>query len=148
MDDAISPAIQALFALLSYNENDQQRDRPTHGWKRKHIYSDHRGFFLYGWIYAIKCSNVESWNTAFVTWRVVSRNDELYLVDAVEDDDGLDGMDKRSYIFDERRFTTMDDIATLKSMHATSAISTIMDEDAYDDSNREYYCITRPADSM
>ncbi|CDH50657.1 predicted protein [Lichtheimia corymbifera JMRC:FSU:9682] len=66
----------------------------------------------YGWMGAIKCSKVDSWNAAVVTWRVVSRNDELYHVGPVEDDDGLDGMDTRPYIFDENRFTTMDDIAT------------------------------------
>ncbi|CDH61466.1 predicted protein [Lichtheimia corymbifera JMRC:FSU:9682] len=97
---------------------------------------------------AIKCSNVESWNAALVTWLVVSRNDELYHLDPVEDDDGLDGMDKRSYIFDETGVTTMDDIATPKSMHATSAVSTIMDEDAYDGSKQEYNCKTIPADSL
>ncbi|CDH59476.1 predicted protein [Lichtheimia corymbifera JMRC:FSU:9682] len=51
------------------------------------------------------------------------------------------------YIFDERGFTTMDDIATLKSMHA-AATFTIMDEDAYDGSNKEYNDTTIPADSL
>ncbi|CDH50643.1 predicted protein [Lichtheimia corymbifera JMRC:FSU:9682] len=101
-----------------------------------------------GWMDAIKCSNVESWNAALATWRVVSKNGELYHVGPVEDDDGLDGMDTRSYIFDENGFTTMDDIATLKSIHATSAISTIMDDDAYGGSNQEYKCKTIPADSL
>ncbi|CDH59904.1 predicted protein [Lichtheimia corymbifera JMRC:FSU:9682] len=51
------------------------------------------------------------------------------------------------YIFDERYLTSMDDIATLKSMHAT-AILTIMDEDAYDGSNQEYNDTTAAADSL
>ncbi|CDH56026.1 predicted protein [Lichtheimia corymbifera JMRC:FSU:9682] len=78
---------------------------------------------------AIKCSNVESWNVALTTWLVVSSNEH---VDTAEDDDGLDeldGMETRVYIFDKRGFTTMDDIATFKSMHATATF-TIMDEDA------------------
>ncbi|CDH50767.1 predicted protein [Lichtheimia corymbifera JMRC:FSU:9682] len=99
------------------------------------------------WMDAIKCSNVESWNVALATWLVVSRNDGLCHVDTAEEYDGLDGMDKRSYIFDERCLTTMDDIETLKSMHAT-AISTIMDEDTDDRSYQEYNGITIPADSM
>ncbi|CDH48544.1 predicted protein [Lichtheimia corymbifera JMRC:FSU:9682] len=81
------------------------------------------------WMDAIKCSNVESWNVALATWLVVSSNKH---VDTAEDDDGLDeldGMETRAYIFDKRGFTTMDDIATLKSMHATATF-TIIDEDA------------------
>ncbi|CDH53842.1 predicted protein [Lichtheimia corymbifera JMRC:FSU:9682] len=81
------------------------------------------------WVDAIKCSNVESWNVALATWLVVSSNEH---VDTAEDDDGLDeldGMETRAYIFDKRGFTTMDDIATFKSMHATATF-TIMDEDA------------------
>ncbi|CDH59677.1 predicted protein [Lichtheimia corymbifera JMRC:FSU:9682] len=90
----------------------------------------------------------KSWSVALVTWRLASGNDESYYVLTAEDDDGLDGMDKRPYIFDERGFTTMDGVRALKSMHATSAISTIMDEDTYDGSNQEYNCITIAADSM
>ncbi|CDH54231.1 predicted protein [Lichtheimia corymbifera JMRC:FSU:9682] len=81
------------------------------------------------WMDAIKCTNVESWNVALATWLVVSSNKH---VDTAEDDDGLDelhGMETRAYIFDKRGFTTMDDIATFKSMHA-AATFTIMDEDA------------------
>ncbi|CDH60014.1 predicted protein [Lichtheimia corymbifera JMRC:FSU:9682] len=84
------------------------------------------------WMDAIKCSNVESWNVALATWHVVSSNEH---VDTAEDDDGLDeldeldGMERRAYIFDKRGFTTMDDIAISKSMHATATL-TIMDEDA------------------
>ncbi|CDH53083.1 predicted protein [Lichtheimia corymbifera JMRC:FSU:9682] len=99
------------------------------------------------WMDAIKCSNVESWYIALATWLVVSSNEH---VDTAEDDDGLDeldGMDTRAYIFDKRGFTTMDDIATLKSMHATATF-TIMDEDAYDGSNQEYNDTTTPADSL
>ncbi|CDH59880.1 predicted protein [Lichtheimia corymbifera JMRC:FSU:9682] len=99
------------------------------------------------WMGAIKCSNVESWNVALVTWSVVSRNDDLYHVDTAEDDHGLDGMDKMSFIFDDRWFTTMDDIGMMEPGHAT-ATSTIMDEDTYDGSNQEYNAITIPAGSM
>ncbi|CDH54674.1 predicted protein [Lichtheimia corymbifera JMRC:FSU:9682] len=70
---------------------------------------------------------MESWNVALATWLVFSSNEH---VDTAEDDDGLDeldGMETRAYIFDKRGFTTMDDIATLKSMHATATF-TIMDE--------------------
>ena len=59
------------------------------------------------WMDAIKCSNVESWNVALATWLVVSSNEH---VDTAEDDDGLDeldGMEMRAYTFDERGFTTM-----------------------------------------
>ncbi|CDH60182.1 predicted protein [Lichtheimia corymbifera JMRC:FSU:9682] len=76
---------------------------------------------------AIKCSNVEFWNVAFATWLVVSSNEH---VDTAEGDDGLDeldGMETMAYIFDKRGFTTMDDIATFKSMHVTATF-TIMDE--------------------
>ncbi|CDH57129.1 predicted protein [Lichtheimia corymbifera JMRC:FSU:9682] len=78
---------------------------------------------------AIKCSDEMSWNVALATWFVVSSNEH---VDTVEDDDGLDELDSmetRAYIFDKRGFTTMDDITTFKSMHATATF-TIMDEDA------------------
>ncbi|CDH50003.1 predicted protein [Lichtheimia corymbifera JMRC:FSU:9682] len=137
MDGPISaikyPAIQALFALLSCTENEQERERPALGWKRKHISSDHKAIFNqhigFGWMDAIKCSNVESRNVALATWLVVSSNEH---VDTAEDDDGLDeldGMETRAYIFDKRGFTAMDDIATFKSMH-TTATFTIMDEDA------------------
>ncbi|CDH53461.1 predicted protein [Lichtheimia corymbifera JMRC:FSU:9682] len=51
------------------------------------------------------------------------------------------------YIFDERGFTTVDDIATLKSMHAT-ATSAIMDEDTSGGSNKEYNDAMIPADSL
>ncbi|CDH58480.1 predicted protein [Lichtheimia corymbifera JMRC:FSU:9682] len=78
------------------------------------------------WMNEIKCSNVESWNVALATWLVVSSNEH---VDTAEDDDGLDGVEMRAYIFDKRGFTTMGDIATFKSMHATATF-TIMDEDA------------------
>ncbi|CDH55271.1 predicted protein [Lichtheimia corymbifera JMRC:FSU:9682] len=82
------------------------------------------------WMDAIKCSNVESWNVALATWLVVSSNEH---VDTAENDDEfldeLDGMETRAYIFDKRGFTTMDDIATFKSMHATATF-TIMDGDA------------------
>ncbi|CDH51856.1 predicted protein [Lichtheimia corymbifera JMRC:FSU:9682] len=81
------------------------------------------------WMDAIKYSNAESWDVALATWLVVSNNEH---VDAAEDDDGLDELDDmetRAYIFDKRGFTTMDDIATFKSMHATATF-TIMDEDA------------------
>ncbi|CDH50180.1 predicted protein [Lichtheimia corymbifera JMRC:FSU:9682] len=79
------------------------------------------------WMDAVKCSNVESWNVALAAWLVVSSNER---VDTAEDDDGLDeldGMETRSDIFDKRGFTTMDDIATFKSMHATTTF-TIMDD--------------------
>ncbi|CDH52050.1 predicted protein [Lichtheimia corymbifera JMRC:FSU:9682] len=81
------------------------------------------------WMDAIKCSNVESWNVPLATWLVVSSNEH---VDTAEDDDGLDeldGMETRAYIFDKRGFTTMDDIATFKSVHATATF-TILDENA------------------
>ncbi|CDH48424.1 predicted protein [Lichtheimia corymbifera JMRC:FSU:9682] len=81
------------------------------------------------WMDAIKCSNVESWNVALATWLVVSSNEH---VDTAEDDDGLnelDGMETSAYIFDKRAFTTVDNIATFKSMHATATF-TIMDEGA------------------
>ncbi|CDH56174.1 predicted protein [Lichtheimia corymbifera JMRC:FSU:9682] len=81
------------------------------------------------WMDAIKCSNVESWNVALATWLLVSSNEH---VDTAEDDDGLDefdGMETRTFIFDKRGFTNMDDIAAFKSMHATTTF-TIMDEDA------------------
>ncbi|CDH61505.1 predicted protein [Lichtheimia corymbifera JMRC:FSU:9682] len=69
---------------------------------------------------AIKCTNVEFWDVALATWLVVSSNEH---VDTAEDDDRLDeldGMETRAYIFDKRGFTTMDDNATFKSMHATA----------------------------
>ncbi|CDH58261.1 predicted protein [Lichtheimia corymbifera JMRC:FSU:9682] len=75
------------------------------------------------WMDAIKCTNVESWNAALATWFVVSSNEH---VDTAEDDDGLvvlDGMETRAYIFDKRGFTTMDDIATFKSVHATATFT-------------------------
>ncbi|CDH58723.1 predicted protein [Lichtheimia corymbifera JMRC:FSU:9682] len=55
------------------------------------------------WMDAIKCSNEKkSRNVAFATYRVVvSWIDESYHVDTPEDDGGLDGIDKRGYIFDE-----------------------------------------------
>ncbi|CDH60341.1 predicted protein [Lichtheimia corymbifera JMRC:FSU:9682] len=82
-----------------------------------------------GCIDTIKYSNAESWSVALATWLVVSSNEH---VDTAGDDDGLselDGMETRAYIFDKRGFTTMDDIATFKSMHATATF-TIMDEDS------------------
>ncbi|CDH51216.1 predicted protein [Lichtheimia corymbifera JMRC:FSU:9682] len=127
------PTIQALFALLSCTENDQERERSTLGWKRKHISSDHKAIFNqyigFGWMDAIKCSNVESWNVALASWLVVSSNEHL---DTAEDDDGLDeleGMETRACIFDKRGFIAMDDTATFKSMHATATF-TNLDEDA------------------
>ncbi|CDH55621.1 predicted protein [Lichtheimia corymbifera JMRC:FSU:9682] len=97
MDGPISaikyPAIQALFALLSCTENDQEREINT--WMEKEAYQQRsQRLFLIGlatvmdeWMDAIKCSNVESWNVALATWLVVSSNEH---VDTAEDDDGLD----------------------------------------------------------
>ncbi|CDH53839.1 predicted protein [Lichtheimia corymbifera JMRC:FSU:9682] len=79
------------------------------------------------WMDAIKCSDVESWNVALAIWLVVSSNEH---VDTAEDDDGLDeldGMETRAYIFEKRGFTTVDDIATFKSMHGTATF-TIMED--------------------
>ncbi|CDH56828.1 predicted protein [Lichtheimia corymbifera JMRC:FSU:9682] len=131
----------------------KKRDRPTPGWKRKHISSDHRGSLLLDlqrlWMNGWKQSSAAMWNPGILLWLLGASsafNEHVY---TAEDDDGLDelnGMDTRAYIFDKRGFTTMDDIATLKSMHATATF-TIMDEDAYDDS-QEYNDTTTPADSL
>ncbi|CDH60243.1 predicted protein [Lichtheimia corymbifera JMRC:FSU:9682] len=126
MDGPISaikyPANQALFALLSCTENTKE-ERDQHSDGKRSISAAIKAIF------AIKCSNVESWNVALATWLVVSSNEH---VDTAEDDDGLDeldGMETRAYIFDKRGFTTMDDITTF-SQCMQQLLFTIMDEDA------------------
>ncbi|CDH53636.1 predicted protein [Lichtheimia corymbifera JMRC:FSU:9682] len=93
------PAIQALFALLSCNENDQQRDRPTPGWIRKHICSDHMALVnQHICLWRMDPINAVDENMVF-TCRFASRNDGSYHVDTAEDDGGLDGLDEMAYIF-------------------------------------------------
>ena len=89
------------------------------------------------WKDAIKRSDEKSWNVALVTWRVISRIDGSCHVNTAEDDDGLDGIEKRAYIFDERRcFTAMDDIGILEPKHTAPTLQPWMKGD-HGDSNQE-----------
>ncbi|CDH55993.1 predicted protein [Lichtheimia corymbifera JMRC:FSU:9682] len=76
----------------------------------------------YGWMRGIKCNDGKSCNVAMVTWRVLSRNHGSCHVDIAEDSDGMDGMDEKAYILDERRFAAMDNIGTPDSMHAAAIL--------------------------
>ncbi|CDH50693.1 predicted protein [Lichtheimia corymbifera JMRC:FSU:9682] len=51
-------------------------------------------------------------------WCVVNRDEGSYYVDSTDDDDGLDGIDKRAHIFDEWYFTAMDGIRIFKTAYA------------------------------
>ncbi|CDH50806.1 predicted protein [Lichtheimia corymbifera JMRC:FSU:9682] len=79
---------------------------PTAGWKRKHISIN------IGLAVAMRDRVVVD------TWCVVNRDEGSYQVHSAEDDDGLDGIDKRAHIFDESYFTAMDGIRIHKPTYA------------------------------
>ncbi|CDH51708.1 predicted protein [Lichtheimia corymbifera JMRC:FSU:9682] len=110
-------------------ETNSRMEKEAHQQRSQRVFLIGLATVMDEWMDAIKCTNMESWNVALATWLVVSSNEH---VDTAEDDDGLDGLDgmeTRAYVFDKRGFTTLDDMATFKSVHVTATF-TIMDEDA------------------
>ncbi|CDH59271.1 predicted protein [Lichtheimia corymbifera JMRC:FSU:9682] len=124
--------MQAIFTWLSCDRNDRGKEIQTAAWKRKHISS----IIVFAMVMdgGMQSSAVTRKESRLVICRIVSRNDGSCHVDPAEDDDdddGLDEVDKKAYLFGEGWLIAMDDLGILESMHI-AAISQPWMKDVYD----------------